>query len=445
MKRSRAWSGALAAAAAGLLSGASQAGTEDSYGLGPTDMALGGSVAARPGTAAATYWNPAGLSPGGDTPPDPAGFGELSLAFVHAHPLVWASRADGSSVPLAVEPPDTRQVVLGSRFDLLGRWGVPGLHVGLVFEVPATDIFRWSIHPDEAVQWLFLSDRSQHVGIHVAAGYRIVPWLSLGLGLTTLFDVETNTTGTVTKVTSVVDPETGASSLDVEALLGEQVRVFGRFAPNAGVLVTPVEELRIGATYRARTYVDDWGSTRIQGAPVAGDLGYVHHYAHYFRPHELTLALAARPHPSVWLSADVTYARWSEGLTTSHAALGPGRFGDTFSPAVGVSWRPAAAIELQAGYKYAPSPFDNFGGPTNLLDASSHVASFGGRVDLPPAYDTRAWVGWAFRTTFYQARAEEKDPRRFASDLAVLTNPGYPGYRYGGAVPAASLEVGVQW
>ena len=128
-----------------------QAGTEDSIGVAPEDIALGGSAAARPGTYAACYYNPAGLSPGGSVPGDEPGFAELTLGFTYASPLVYAQRLDdGTTLPLAAQPADTAGVTLGSRFDLGHHFGVDGLNVGLSFYVPTNGIFFWSIQSDQA-------------------------------------------------------------------------------------------------------------------------------------------------------------------------------------------------------------------------------------------------------------------------------------------------------
>ena len=81
-----------------------EAGIADSVGLSPRAVALGGSYAARPGDAAATWYNPAGLAPDPD-----AGAGgrlELSLGAVYAHPAVFATRNDGGDLSLAAPVPD---------------------------------------------------------------------------------------------------------------------------------------------------------------------------------------------------------------------------------------------------------------------------------------------------------------------------------------------------
>jgi hypothetical protein len=413
--------------------------------LGPREQALGGSVAARPSNFAAAE-NPAALpfgSPGAEEDQS-----SLELGYAYRHPMLYAQRiADARRVVPTTEPADENILTLGARFDIGKAFGVTGLSVGTSVYLPVGSIFRWSIHPDERPQWLFHTDYGEHIDIRLALAYRPFRWLSLGAGVHVLFDVETFTTARVASVDSTTDPSTGETTLDVSTQLGEEVHVYGRAAPAAGVMLEPIDELRLGIAYRGKIYVDDWGWTRIQGVPASGDLGYVHRFAHYFHPHTVVFAAAVRLHPALWLSVDAIYGHWSEGLTTNHEALGPGRFGNTVSLAGGVSVRVAPPVRLLGGYRYVPSPFDNFGGPTNLLDNDQHIGSLGGEIELGrlEREGLRFQLAWSGRVAFLVEREEKKDPRRFASDRALLENEGIEPYRYGGMVPGASLSVEASW
>lgn len=425
------------------------AGASDTVGLGPREMAIGNSSTAQPSNHAA-YYNPATIPFDAEGPAEGTEDG-IEIAFVYAHPMMYARRrSDGVSLPLADDPHDTVGVSVGSRLDLGSVVGVEGLGLALSVYVPGDDIFRWSIHPDESVQWLFLTDRTDHLGIHLGLAYRPMPWarwLSMGVGLRVLFDAETLTTGRVEKVTSTKDPDTGETKLDVTTQLGEEVRVVTRVAPVAGVMLQPMEELSIGLVYRGKISVDDWGWTRVQGVPGSGDLGYVHRFNHYFSPHTLELGVSARIHPELILHGSLAYGRWRDALTTNAAELGPGRFGDTFTPSLGVSWRPVDPLELRAGYRYVRSPFDNLGGPTNLLDNDQHVVSGGAALALGEVPDSNVTItlAWGLRAALHVERIEDKDPRRFTSDRQFVRNPGRESYRYGGAVPGGSASLEASW
>jgi long-subunit fatty acid transport protein len=307
-------------------------------------------------------------------------------------------------------------------------------------------LFQWAIRPDDDVQWALLTDRTQVLSSHLALAYRILPWLSFGAGLRILFDVQTLTRGEVTDVRLETDPETGRSVVKTSTRLGTNAQVFGRVSPIFGVLVTPVDELRIGLSYRHKSYVDDWGDTRIRDVPILSNMGYTHRFAHYFEPTQVTLGVSADISPQVDVSLDLTYARWSEAVSTNHnffyrAEGDGGVWGDTVIPALGLRWRALSALSLFLGYRFQKSPVDNFGGQTNLLDNDRHVIGTG----LELSIGKHASVTFALNHILLVDRTETKDYRRFPSDEAWRENPGYPSYSHGGHLTAGSIGVESRW
>jgi long-subunit fatty acid transport protein len=217
-------------------------------------------------------------------------------------------------------------------------------------------------------------------------------------------------------------------------------------SPIFGVLVTPVDELRIGLSYRHESYVDDWGDTRLSGIPDLGNLGYTHRFAHYFEPSQTTLAISADVSPETQLSVDVTHARWSRAKSTNHNFFhrdesDGGVWGDTLVPALGISHRVFPGLSLLAGYRFQKSPLDNFGGPSNLLDNDRHVLGTG----LEVALGAGTKLTFALQHVLLVERTETKDFTRFPSDEAWQENPGYPSYSHGGHLTAGSLGVESRW
>ena len=422
------------------------AGIEDSVGLGTRATALGGAYTARPGDFAATYYNPAGLAPIGMANTDAPGFADLSFGFVYAQPVVRITGLHGAEMAAAADPPTAWGFVVGTRFDFGKIFGVDGLNMGAALYLPPS-FFQWSIHSEDQVQWLFLNDRTQVIGIHWGAGWRITSWMSIGVGIQVLFDTETYTFGRVLNA-ELQEDESGDSSLTIATQLGEEERVYGHISPTAGLLFAPLEQLTIGLSYRAQTYVDDWGFTRIQGVPGLGDLGYNHHFAHYFQPHQVSLGVAGQLTHDVALSADLVYRRWETALTTNRNSYGEGYFGDTWTPAIGASWEVRGGIDLLGGFTFVRTPFDNFGGPSNLLDNNKSVFSLGMSFrlgQLLARHDLDLSLHWAAQLAWLHEREEQKDFRRFASDAELEANPGYPGYTHGGFVPAGSVSIEVGW
>ena len=429
---------ALVAIGATMLVSRAHAGTDDLYGSGPRPLALAGSYAARPHDFNAVYSNPAGLS----AKDRGEGFFEAAAGFLYIHRALHVTGDDGRNVPAAATP-DSFGLQVGARFGFGGV--LKGLAGGLSVYLPR-HLFRWTIAPDDDVQWAFDTDRTDVLGANFGVSYRVAPAFAFGLALRLSFAVQTITTGTVTDVSLVKNPKTGGDVVKTSTQLGTDSEVYARVSPIAGILVTPIPRLRIGVVYRHRLFIDDWGSTRIQGVPDLGDLGYAHHYAHYFEPSTLTAAAGFDVTSAFDVSADLAWERWSDALSTNRNFHGDGVWGDVLTFAAGARLRPARGLALYAGYRYRPSPVDPLGGPSNVIDADRHTASLGFELDLGTwLRSLDATMVWAVAPTFLVSRHETKDYRRFSSDKAGQGNPGFPGYTYGGNVVATSLGVEAKW
>jgi len=416
---------------------------ENDLGLSPRTAALGGAVVATGGDFAAAAYSPAALI----VPGDQDGLGELHVGLVVAAPGARAGSAtpgEGLDLPALG---NTYSLVVGGRWDVGRGLGAPGLVLGLAFYTPLDGLLRSRIRPDESMSWLHLTDRTQHLAVHVALAYRIAPWLSVGVGVRVTLDEEAFITGTTTEIVRVTDPVTGEERVETGAVLGLDAAVYGRAGPTLGVLVAPMPELRIAFAWRSRLFSDDWGWARLQGIAGVGDLGFAYRFAHVYRPHELVWGAAVRAHEAVEVSAELMWQLWDDPRSPSGQLL-QGRFGDVLVPSVGVRVAPTPGVDLLAGYRYARSPFDNLGGPTNLLSNDVHHVSLGAELDLDvlvTGEDFPFTLSVSGRLSILEAREEVKNGRHFPSDRALLTNPGYPGYRYGGVVPSVQLGVETSW
>ncbi len=435
---------ALAAVLALATAAPARADAENGLGLGPRAGALAGAVGATPIGSSAVHYDPAALALGDAEP----GFAELAVAFLWAHPLLWVEGVDGQEAPeLAADPEPTAALLVGTRFDLGHAFGLRGLHAAFALYTPAAHIFEYDNHPDDRPQWLMWTDRTQHLSVWAGLGVRVTEWLSLGASVRVLFDIELFTTGRVLGVEETTDPRTGEMTVSAETELGEELTVFGRASPILGAVVTPVPDLSFGLAWRGATRVDDWGWARVGGeAAGLGNLGYVYRFSHYYRPHEIALSAAWEVRTDLRLSSELTWAMWSRAVGGSFDRL-PGRFGDTLVPAVGVEWAVRPGLDVLAGYRFVRAPFDNLGGPTNLLDNDRHEPSVGMEIALDrlTGEDLPFVLSWSFRLAALSSREERKDWRRFESDADLTHNPGYPGYRHGGVVPSAQAGVEARW
>ncbi len=435
----------LAVCATLAVTSQARAGFEDSLGVGPEAMALGGSFAARGGSVRFRVLQSSGSLAGWGARRVPRDCGWRGLRAPHAShhwgeraALFAASRRFGGWDRPRYRRHALRRTLLGGA----AAQEIDGLNLGLALFIPG-QLFDWTIRPDDDLQWA-LGDRSQVISIHGGLGWRINRFLSVGVSVRVLFNTQTNNTGQVTSVN--IDPKTGG--VDANAQIGSDAQVFAQAYPIVGVLITPIERLRIGLVYRNASYVNDWGTTQINGVPDLGSIGYSDHFAHYYEPLEVTLAASFDITPRLDVSADVTYARWSDALSTNLNFWGPGRWGDTVVPAFGVRWRATSALSLMAGYRFQKSPVDNFGGPSNLLDCDRHVESLGldlhlGKLFHAPKLDVHLTAGLQY--TVLVDRTEVKNPQLFPSDALLTSNPGYPSYSYGGYMVGTQATLQARW
>ena len=429
-----------------------RADVENDLGLGARASALGGAVGAVGGDYAASAYNPAALS----VPSDRPGVAELGLDFVTAVPALWvdglAACGEGDvAAPLGdsrcVTPvANTYGITLGGRFDIGRAFGLPGLVLGLAIYSPVEGLVASTIRPDDTPSWLMHTDRTHHITIHAALAYRITEWLSVGLGARVIFDEEVFITGIAEGIERVRDPITGEERVVAGARLGVDTAIYGKASPTLGVLVSPLSTLHFGFAWRGELTSDDWGASRLQGIEGVGDIGFLHRFTHVFRPHELAWSASWQPIPELGISAELTWALWSAAASPNWAAL-EGRFGDVIIPAVGVRASVHPGVELLGGYRYMHRPYDDLGGPTNLLTSNTHTASLGLGLDLDRLIEDEVpfTLTLAGRLAILEDREEMKNGRRFESDRALLENPGYPGYRYGGLVPSVQLGVEAAW
>ena len=429
--------------AASLLAGctlglatAAHADPENALGLGPEAAARASAVGALPIGPASAHYDPAAIALAED------GTTELELAFVRTQPFLFADRSGGGELDLAAEAEPTTALFAGTRFDLGSAIDVPGLHVAFALFTPLDHVFQYETHPDDAPQWLMWGDRMQHIVVWLGLGYRIADFLSIGVSARVMFDVELFTTGRVRGVTRTTDPETGAEEVVADTELGEELRVVGHAAPIVGAVVTPVPGVRAGVVWRGAIRLDDWGWARVAGETGGlGALGYVYRFSHYYRPHEIALSAAWEPTPELSVSAELTWQMWSRAVGGYFDEL-PGRYGDTLVPAVSGRYVVAPGLAVMGGYRYVRSPFDNLGGPTNLLDNDRHEPSLGASFTPDGSPVT---VSLAARVAVLVEREETKDWQRFESDEDLERNPGYPGYSHGGVVPSVQLGAEAAW
>jgi hypothetical protein len=425
-----------------LVASGASADVENDLGFGTRAASMGNAVSALGGDAASVVYNPGALVLGTDRD----GFADLEANVVIAAPALWVESLGDDPIDVA-SVGNTYAIALAARFDIGNALGAPGLALGFALYTPFEGLVGSEIRPDDSPSWLMLGDRTQHIAIWAGLAYRIAPWLSVGAGVRIIFDEETFITGRAEDIARVTDPETGIERVEAGARLGISASIYGHVAPTAGFLLAATPHLRFAFAWRGELVSDDWGWSRLQGIESVGDIGFLHRFTHVLRPNELVWSASYAPIPEIEIATELTWAMWSAARSPTYAELGA-RFGDVVVPSIGARFTVHPGVDLSAGYRYMARPYDDLGGPTNLLSANMHSASIGIAVDLDRLIEDGEvpfTISLASRLSILEDREEVKNGRRFPNDRALLENPGYPGYRYGGVIPSVQLGVEASW
>ena len=361
----------IALLAAGLLvvaadpAGASE---PDLFGPGVRAPALGGTGVSYGDDFEATYANPAGL------------------AFARTRRLVLGYVAARASLTIDGQPhaaSDTNGLFLGAQLPLpLGGVMEGRLVLGLLMYLP-TNVVNRAQNPFADVPTVPLLDgRTQTVSVTIGAGVRILPSLSVGVGILAL-----------AALVGSIDIQADAAG-HFTAQSNEQLTAS--YAPIAGVRFDPGRRWHLGASVRGaslsrydiivRSDLVDLlhGVLALPTLHVAGVSQY--------DPFEAAAEVSFSPARAWLIAAGLTYARWSQMpppvdpvTPLADGAPAPVRpdFHDVVMPRAGVEWTKldgALRTTLRAGYFFAPSAApDDHQHPQ--LDAHRHVFSGGLAID----------------------------------------------------------------
>ncbi len=418
------------------------AGIEDSYGFGSRATALGGAFSALADDLSAAWYNPAGLALAESS--GAAGI-DLHVGVLWVHPALQAdlARIDGTRLvfdgaPVAGDVDHGVEPVLGfniaAGFDFGRILGLDGIHLGVAVHVPAGVAFRWDVIGPQELTWTMYRDRTQRMSILPALALRPHPTVGFGVGVRVTLDNETNSESVLR--------QNADGTLTAE--LGNAARAQPRAAPYIGLLVEPLEWLRLAVTVRAALDTEDFGytdvdATRLESLGLAS-FGYSHRFSRYYSPVEVTVGLGLHFEP-VRITADVTWSAWSDFVDPSRA--GERLSDDTVTPRFGVATRVHRSTELMAGYSYYSTPFDNRAGWANLVDNDKHIAAIGTRTELAAFGGPNVSLSWHAQAHVLRDRREVKDWTRFESEAEALANPGWPGWNSGGWLLNLGLSVDV--
>ncbi len=313
-------------------------------------------------------------------------------------------------------------------------------HLGVWFSqsfAPPTRMRHTTASGPERPKFALLGERLEKMTICAGIAVRVLDSLALGIGGSILADSLTTT------------------DADISALSGDAVEVSYDYemeraaAVHAGVMLRPLEGLRIGASFRSSLshQLTAFSTTTVDVLGIQTEYLLKIDTVSWYSP--LQAALGASYARGDWLiAADATWQHWStyqgpyvrvevletpgSGLLNGAAAPAP-EFHDTVTPRLGGQFRPIDWLALQVGYAFVMTPAPEATDVYDVLDNSRHVLSFGAGVELgdgePDERPFKAQL--AFQAHLLQSRTVARTNP--SVDLQQLT--------YGGALLSPSLSL----
>ncbi len=384
------------AVASSLFAGVATASTFELFGAGPRGTGLAGALTAASQGGEAAFHNPAMLV---DAPLAGAwlGYGAMQsgLYVKQQKPVCTGSYAacslqhpGGFSFRSAALPQDTQAFALGWNYPLGGVLR-NRMAVGVALALPNGHLIRISGPDPQAPSFPLYEGMSDRLAFLFALAGKVTDQVWLGIGVQVLASLNAEIDLRVNPTNHSMDRASIGIGLEPRARL------------TAGLGFAPHPAWRLGLSFRQRISL----SYGIPSQVAFGDnLGLGIGLAHetLFTPDIWNAGAAFRPTRTLLLTADVTFARWSQapdpspqvfldvhgkaseafglqdildvGTDTPPLQLG---FRDTWSPALGAEWRVAPDWQLRAAYRFRPTPAPRASGPFKYLDSDTHVGAGG--------------------------------------------------------------------
>ena len=354
----------------------------DFYGFNARALSVAGAMTAGADDFTAVYYSPASLAYVED-----AGFG---FGYTLGRPALEAD-FDGASSVAPAEVARSDAVTFGALYPLTERGRSYGAAIGLGLNVPTGSLLVGEALDPSVPQWSLYGTLTRRIVAALAVGLRPVRWISVGAGAQLLAGVN------------------GQLEYELDAVAGRFVEKSVRFdirpqvAPIASVEVRPVEDVRLGFTYRGAISTDVDLPLDLTLTSIA-DLEVLTFFQIQYTPDQFNFGASYTYTPwGLRIMADVTFARWSAapdpsvrtsldidgvlvegtGLADAFDAPAEGQaravdlgYRDVWWPKVGIE-KDIGPAAVRAGYAVRPSPAPVQTGSTNYIDGTAHVLGLG--------------------------------------------------------------------
>ena len=307
------------------------------------------------------------------------------------------------------------------------------------------------------LQFELLGERMRGELYAVGGSFRLRPWISLGLGVLLLPQINVNT--------RVLTPNPSDPS---DAELNNEVENGMRQALTAGVMLHPTPALRLGVSFQDALFLDLEGANLIELAGAETSLvTQSFAVAQSYSPVRLSVSASYEGRGGWQMALDSTWRGWSAYVDQHQAAVG---FEDTVDFRVGWELPLDGGSVFRIGGGFTPSPVPSQTGRTNYVDNDRVVAGIGGQrpldlwghaFELGLSVQIQALVAATTRKEWVpgdpplecapgvESVCDEVPDSVSDSTLAPgvrsqglqTGNPGFPGFTHGGYVVSAGLEI----
>ncbi len=369
----------------------------DGLGLGARPMALGSAYTAVADDVLATYYNPAGLAQMEKH--------SLLLGYLWSNPVLEESSVSDPSFQAQKVIPyrlNTPVIGLGLNPDDLFKGHMP-VHTkaGVLMILPDNlkSIYRaWDVN-SSVPRWIRFGDYWDR--IHVLGGLSIQPdkaqWISCGIGFRFIVSSRAyilekygipglNLEAEISGIPNISAQADGNINMDVDT----------NIACTAGLMLTPIENLRIGYSFRdsLSLIVDPMlaaveASVLLDGQqvlPITVPLGLSLTFEAYFFPREHNFGISYILAEKMLLSLELSWFQWSQ-YTSQSRGTPKQEWKDIYIPRVGIEYYPFDAFSLRLGYFFEPSPVPDQTMSSNFLDNDRHVLSIGAGYTFNAPFD----------------------------------------------------------
>ncbi|NOZ84987.1 MAG: hypothetical protein GXP49_01745 [Deltaproteobacteria bacterium] len=408
------------------------------FGFDSASRGMAGARTAIPGGPGDLYYNPANLV-WVDSPELSVQFGYQKLS---TRQDLETSDAYGGTLSLPKEGLSKTEHVMGVLgiglllpLDSLieNEYLKTRMSIGMFAEIPTHTVIHQRI-PYEDTPMFFMFEPPERTLLYLGGAVSPVPWLSLGAGLIVSFAFDVG-----------VDIGVDTSFLlgDKDASLPEEavdVSSYTFVTPTAGMTIDIVPGFKLGFSFRGKI-VDKMHLVQLISTKgyFEENIKMIFDRSLLVQPDQLSAGISYDFGKGLVAAADLTWFRWDDyrnpagkwtilretpganvTINDVKASQAP-EFKSTFSPALGIEWKPSDSVRIRTGYRFSPTPAPDQGRNariTNLLDSDRHMFTMGATLVTGPGDEN----GWRYSLDLFLQYSWMEAGRYEKSEKAVVAS-----------------------